>query len=162
MKTLLLTALAFGCCSSMLAQEVQGVQKETVTKTVIVKGTNTEVKTVTESKETDSKIVLEKNDSGEDANYSTKMDGVNTSVTDQQAKVEANKENSKAIEELKAKQQAELEASKKAQMEKAKAESAARQAELEKQEAAEMQKRKAELENRPKGMNKLKKKKKDN
>ena len=47
-------------------------------------------------------------------------------------------------------------------MEKARAESAARQAELEKQEAAEMQKRKAELENRPKGMSKLKKKKKDN
>ena len=97
---------------SSMAQEVEGVQKETTVKTVTTKGITTEVTTTKETKETKSSIVLEKNDKSEDANF-TPQSGNTVSDSNANSTVSDNAANASAIDALKKKQEQELAASKK-------------------------------------------------
>ena len=120
--TLFVIALFF-FSTCLLAQEkgkLKNVQEETITTTTVTRGVTEEV-TISETVKKE-KQVIEINDSGvENQNevYSTKKkETQNNSATE----VIPNKENDAAIEELKKKQEEEIKASKKAQLQKYEAE----------------------------------------
>lgn len=145
--------------ATVSAQDVEGVKKETVTKTITTKGLTTEVKTVEETKESKSVLIVDKNQDSEDADYRSKS-ATGEDKIKQDSKVFVDEDNAAAIEALKKKEEAELEASRKAQLAKAEEERKALLEQFKKEQELELQRNRAKLEKRGKGVQKLNKKKK--
>jgi len=155
MKKLLMSIAIIGLCNTALAQVNKSVKEESTTKRVVIKE-GSDVK-ITETKKTETEsggLIIEDNNKI-DRNFRevTKQDSDKKMLVKDEFK---DAKNEALIEQKREAQQAQLEASKRAEAEiaaKKKLEFEAKKAQMEK----EMLERRAALQNRPKGMVKLKK-----
>lgn len=155
MKKLILSAAIcmFGV-SIASAQENVDVKKETVTKKVVTKGVNTEVRVVDDvNEERETLKVAGTDETNQNTDRVVQKNSLNQVVKDDKM---ADTQNAAMMEKLKVKQQMDLEASRKAMYDQAEAERKAFAAKQE-QLKADMEARRMQLESRPKGMTKLKK-----
>lgn len=156
MKKLIMSlAVALVTIAGIQAQENKTIKEESTTKRVITKeGSDVKVKEV-RTTDTQSGAVIVKDNNKTNQEFSeTSKNNTDEKVLVNDVNIDA--QNEAMIAEQKARQQAQLEASKKQQAEiaaKKKMEYEQKQAQMQK----ELAERRAQLESRPKGMSKLKK-----
>ena len=154
-KILMSLAIAFVAITATQAQINKTVKEESTVERIVTKeGSDVKVKEIKKTDtETGAVIVEGNNETNQEFSEATKKDSDNKVIQDN---VVVDEQNEALIAEKKRQQQAQLEASKKEQAEIA----AKKKMELEQKQAQmqqELAERRAQLEARPKGMAKLKK-----